>query len=347
LAIIGPSFFYYVQAVVEEFRRRGIEAVEFDERHSNRAIDKVIYRLRLDHGAFSPKRKHLARILDEIRTARSTDVLLISVEVVDRDFVSRLIADGVRVHLYLWDGVANKPRITSLFDLVSNKGTFDPVDSKTFDMPYIPLFAEATFDAERLQPEGYDYDIGFCGTMHSSRSAILAELLSAPWAKRLRLALMLYYQSRVLLWVRGVADWNVWRLMSRISTTSYPKAQVAEMVAKSRFVLDVPHPGQSGMTARTFEVLLAGSRLLTFNRIAADLLPTSLRPRVRVIGKISEAAEIDFASCQRLPALTPDERYFLSLRRFVDQLMAMMNMRPASDQADRQTSRLASDRLPF
>lgn len=332
LAIIGPSFFSYVQAVVQEFNRRGIPTVEFDERHSNGVATKVIYRLGLGRLLPSIKANHLATILYGIREARCTDVLLISVEVVDTQFVEALHQEGIRVHLYLWDGVANKVGIEKLIAIIENKGTFDPVDSEALGMPYIPLFAEATFDEARLKSSGpYAYDIGFCGTVHSSRSAVLAELLRAPWAKRLRLALMLYYQSRALLIVRGIADWNLWRLMPRISTTSFPKPQVADMLGKTRFILDVPHPGQSGMTARTFEVLLAGSRLLTFNRVAAAWLPKSLQARVKVIDRMRDAADIDFNACERMPPLNEEERYYLSLARFVDQLMAMMKIAPTED----------------
>ena len=81
------------------------------------------------------------------------------------------------------------------------------------------------------------------------------------------------------------------------------------------------------MTARTFEALRSGARLLTFNRASASLLPESLQPRVRIIDDIEEAAAIDYAACGRMPPLSPDERYFLSLGRFVDQLLDMM--RPA------------------
>lgn len=327
LAIIGPSFFSYVQAVAREFERRGIPTIEFDERHSNTPVTKVIYRLGLGRFRPGPKRRHLLGIRDAIRAARCTDVLLISVEVVDRDFIETLEREGMRVHLYLWDGVANKVGMSTLLTRVTNKGTFDPIDSETYSMPYIPLFAEMTFDEAVLKPAGpYTYDIGFCGTVHSSRSAVFARLLRAPWASRLRLNLMLYYQSRAILYIRGIADWNLWTLMPRISTSIFPKPMVAEMMGKTRFTLDIPHPGQSGMTMRTFEVLLAGSRLLTFNRVAAGRLPESLQARVRVIDHIDEVSDIDFEAYDRMPPLSPDERYYISLQRFVDQLLSMMRI---------------------
>ena len=332
LAIVGPSFFAYVEGIAEAFRRRGVETVVFDERHSNKLIDKIFYRLGLYHNRFSPKHRHLAGILQAIREAGCTDVLLANVEVVDRAFVERLVGWGIRVHLFMWDGVRNKPGFVSYLDLVTSKGSFDPIDAKSFEMRYIPLFAEPAFDEERFRADrDPEFDIGFCGTVHSSRTKILAGLIDAAWARDRKLALMLYYHSRALFCLKGLVDWKAWKLVGAISSKAFSKDEIATMFGQSRFILDVPHPGQSGMTARTFEALFSGSRLLTFNRVAAELLPESLRRRVRVIATIDDIAGIDFSACERLPKLTPDERYFLSVARFVDELMAMMHPRSSFD----------------
>lgn len=327
VAIIGPAFFSYVKGIVAEFERRGIETIAFDERHSNRVIDKVLYRTGVYHGRFSPKHRHLSTILNQILTHGCTDVMLVDVEAVDRNFVERLNAAGLRVHLYMWDGIRNKPGFAAYLDIVASKGTFDPVDAKTLDMRYIPLFAEPVFDERALAMTGpYRYDIGFCGTVHSSRSRIIARLLNAPWARRRNFAFLLYYHSRKLFLIKAMWTWSVWRIAPLVTDKPFSKAEIAKMFAESRFILDVPHHGQTGMTARTFEVLMAGARLLTFNSLATELLPASLRERVVVINHIDEARYIDFDNYERMPPLRPEERYFLSLERFVDELMALSGL---------------------
>ena len=47
VAVIGPSFFSYVQAIAETFRARGFPVEVFDEKHSNRPLAKLRYRRRL------------------------------------------------------------------------------------------------------------------------------------------------------------------------------------------------------------------------------------------------------------------------------------------------------------
>jgi len=323
LAIVGPTFFSYVQAVANEFRARGIEVAEFDEKHSNHNLAKIMFRLGLGFNPLSPQPRYLDEMADRIIADGFTDVLLISTEVISRTFVAKLVSAGLRGHLYMWDGRENKGGFQKFLDLVSSSATFDVRDAEELGMAYVPLFAEDMFRADP-GAAAKDYDIGFCGTMHSDRVAAIATLLTASWAKRLRLGLMLYYHSRLLFLMKALAQRGVLLLFPRVTSRSFPKTDVARLFASSRYVLDIPHPGQTGLTARTFEALLAGARLLTFNEAAARSLPESIRARVTVVGHIDELAGIDFAAANTLPALDDNARYYLSLRRCVDQLLEGM-----------------------
>jgi hypothetical protein len=326
LAIIGPSFFSYVQAIAGVFRERGFAVGVFDEKHSNQAAAKLIYRLGWAQRS-KPAAAHLARILSEIRTSEVTDVFLINTETVDRRFVAELAVAGIRVHLYMWDGIANKPGFVALLDAVTSRGSFDPVDCERFGMAYIPLFAERVFDDARDRAANPPvFDIGFCGTVHSSRTAIVAKLLAVARRQRLRVGLLLYYHSGLLLYLKGLVQPAVWRIARTVSFEGFAKAEIARLFASSRMVLDVPHPGQTGLTARTFEVLAAGSRLLTLHRRACNMLPESFRERIIVVDRIETALSFDFDAYASLPPLTEVQRYYLSLDRFVDELLQMSGL---------------------
>ncbi len=324
LAVIGPSFFSYVQDIVDRLTEKGVPAACFGEKHSEGVLSKLLYRLGLYNHRWAPKHAHLAWLRAAIKASEATDVLLVNVETIDRAFVQGLVDEERRVHVYMWDGVANKPGFVSYLDLLEGRGSFDPLDCERFDLTYIPLFAGEAFDASQWADEGEpEFDIAFCGTVHSSRIAIAAELLTADWARRRRIALMLYYHSRALLFIKGLVEPAVWRIVQLVSYRPFGKAEIARMMRRSRFVLDIPHHGQTGMTARTFEALMSGSRLLTFHRRVRELIPASLQDRITVIDDIRDAAAIDFDEHRRLPSLTSEERYFLSIDRFVDQLLAM------------------------
>jgi hypothetical protein len=285
--------------------------IQFDEKQSNRALTKALYRLGLGSHTFSRLRRYHERTAARIIASGTKDVLLVGVEVITRSFVERLVLAGLRVHLYMWDGQTNKGRFRDYLDLLASAATFDLHDATELGMAYIPLFAEPVFDRRELPV----HDIGFCGTMHSGRVKVISRLL----CERLHVGLLPYYHSRVLFAAKGAV-----KLLPLIATKPASKAEVAMLFARSRYVLDIPHPGQTGLTARTFEALLAGSRLLTVNRDAPRLLPASLRSRVTVVESVSGIAEIVSIKQAPLGPLTRQERYFLSLRRFVDDLFRQM-----------------------
>ena len=325
VAVIGPSFFSYVQAIAETFRARGFAVSVFDEKHSNRPLAKLRYRRGLYSRQRGPLAAHLAAIREDLVRAQTTDVFLINTETPDRAFVESLNALGMRVHLYMWDGAANKPGFPDLLGFVASFASFDPRDCERFAMRYIPLFAESLFDEAGREAEGQPprYDICLCGTVHSSRTGVVARLLQAERAGRIRLGLLLYYHSRALLYAKSVTDRAVWKIARHISFKGFPKSDIAAMLAASRAVLDVPHHGQTGLTARTFEALATGTRLMTTHPRALELLPDSFVDRIVAIDGVEQALATDFAALAPLPPLTDEQRYYLSLDRFVDALAEM------------------------
>lgn len=325
LAVIGPTFFSYTQAISGEFARRGVEIVEFDEKSSNRKRSKIAFRLGLGLGAGSGQARYLQKIAGEIIAAEIGDVLLVGVEVVDRATVARLTRAGVRVHLYMWDGSANKGRFRDYLELLTSASTFDVRDADDLGMAYVPLFSESMFEDAGGDAEPV-HDLGFCGTLHSSRTAILARLVAAPWARKLRLGLQLYYHSRLLFLAKSLMQPAGLRLLPRVAERPFAKEAVARLSRESRYVLDIPHPGQTGLTARTFEALQAGARLITFNRAATTLLPSGLAARIVPVDHVDDIARVDFALARPGP-LSAEDRYYLSLERFVDQLLVQFTKR--------------------
>jgi hypothetical protein len=333
LAVIGAAFFSYTDAVVAEFAARGIEVVAFDEKHSNRKSAKIMYRLGLGFAPFSPLPGYHDKVANDIIAAGIPDVLLLGVEVISRAFVEKLVEAGVRVHLHMWDGRDNQGGFQNYLDLLSSCSTFDARDAAELDLAYIPLFAESLFAGHRAECSTPRFDIGFCGTMHSLRGEYISRLVSAPWAKRFRFGLMLYYHSRGLFLAKALVQWRLLKLVPRVSGIPFSRADVAGLFAQSRYVLDIPHPRQTGLTSRTFEALLAGARLLTFSKDAPRLLPPSLAARVVVAERIDDLAGILATECDPLPPLSGEERYYLSLARYGDDLLGQMTKAQAKRRA--------------
>lgn len=327
LAIVGPRSFSYLETIADTINSRGIHTEFFDERFENTVLTKVFYRLGLIQKYTNWSDKHFDKIADKIVKNQFTDVLLISVEVSDRRFVEILKQQGIKVHLYMWDSSKNKGRYLSYIDLLDGKGSFEPADCKRYGMKYIPLFAEDMYSEYRrpTPTAGRDVDISFCGTLHSNRAKSLSELADISKAQNLIAVLWLFFHAKWLLVLRGMLQSAIFRFIKQVSTKGYSKHQIAGLMMRSKCVFDMGHPDQGGLTARTFETLRSGARLITNNGYAAQL-PLSLANRVVVISEVNDIRKIDFEKFEQLPKLTEQQDHFLSISRFIDDLLDVVGI---------------------
>jgi hypothetical protein len=270
------------------------------------------------------KNRHLGKLAGQIIAGKFSDVLLVDAEVCDAEFVKQLMSAGIRVHLYKWDSTKNKPRCLTYLELLHAKCSFDPQDCSTYGLSYVPLFAEDVFSARlkgQVEPPDRPIDVSFCGTLHSNRARRLAHLMKVAGHKGLKVCLLLYFHSRWLLLIKSAVHISNLRFIHQVSTTGFSKQEIFDVFARSRFVFDLPHPGQLGLTARTFEALRSGTRLITFNRLASSLLPPSFADRVFVINTADDIRGLDFSGPCPTSRLSAQDDYYLSLDRFVDQLL--------------------------
>ena len=323
VAVIGPSFFGYVQAVAQNISSRGYDAQYFDERHSNSIFSKIFYRLGMNYLIRRNRKNYLDAIRHQILSEGFGTVLLVDVEVIDRQFVESLTAQGLNVHLYMWDSAKNKPGFVDMIGSVNSAASFEPVDCEELGMQYIPLFAEDLFSFDRSESGRVQNNIGFNGTMHSLRAKQLATL-EGLIGNEYRISKLLYYHSILLYCIKCLSNPIGWRYISEISTQPFSKAQIAELYRQSAYVLDIHHPGQSGLTSRTFEALRSGAILITFNQ-SVKSLPPSLAARCVYIEDISDVSKV-LKTIKAEAKLSERDDYFLSLERFVSDILDLMSL---------------------
>lgn len=324
VALIGPSFFSYVQSIRDEFVRRGLKSDYFDERHSNTIFSKICYRFGLSFLYSKKKSEYFDALISRLIAGAYTDVLLVDVEVVDKPFVASLVQNGMKVHIYMWDSSHNKSGFLKFISLLSGKGSFEPEDCAKYGMSYIPLFAEDVFASALLPANCRKFDFSFCGTLHSNRGYFVNELRKFCVSMGLTFEEWLFFHSKWLFGVTCIFRPVNLRSFFKVSEKGFSKTDVAKLFAESKYVLDIPHSGQRGLTARTFEVLRAGSCLVTSNQ-GADDLPLELASRILVFDEIKN---IDYAELQKLEGgpISASTDYYLSIGRFVDQLVEIMGV---------------------
>ncbi|WP_050467309.1 hypothetical protein [Herbaspirillum chlorophenolicum] len=326
IALVGPNFFSYIQAIRQSLMKKGYESQFFDERHKNTIIVKILYRLGFYEWFPAVKRRYLDGVAQAILAQKCTDALLIGVEVCDEDFVQKLKKAGVRVHLYMWDSARNKPRYLKYLPWLDGKSSFDPIDCAEHGLTYIPLFSESVFSqAIQVEKADKDVDISFCGTLHSNRADWLNAIRRFGNKYKLKVVFYIFFHSRPLLFIKSIARPSNANFLRSMSTAGFSKQEIAALFRRSKFVFDIQHPGQIGLTARTFEVLRSGTKLITSNRFSSEL-PLDLAERVIVIDNVQQLESVDFSCGFSVPPLTEEQDYFLSIERFTDQLIDIMGV---------------------
>jgi hypothetical protein len=329
VALIGPRFFSYLEAISAEFEKKGVFAITADDIHAQSIAWRVIYRLGLT-GVYQRKLREYSRsLLLRLKEVRINHILFVNCETYDEKFLDACESANIKISVYFWDALKNKPIFAKYIDRFQRVASFDPGDCETFQLRYIPLFAEHEFfdSAEQTQRK---FDACMVSTIHSGRAAWASELYRLGEVGA-NIKVFAFYSSKWLFFVRNVFRPGALALLRRIECVPLQKREVAELFRNSRDVIDVHHFKQRGLTSRTFEALAAGARLITTNTDVASL-PANLRARTRVVKWPDELHDM-LSEVQQLPPLTHEDRYFLSIERFVDELWALIDWGPAAEAA--------------
>lgn len=274
--LVCPLTFSYHVAITEVLQAMGHSVTWWNDKASTSTAYKLALRL-MPGITRQLTESHYLKLIDALPHAPQ-HILIIKGEGLTEKVVHRLRErfPQASIGLYLWDGVENvkgAERLAPLFHAVS---TFDPVDAQRFGWRYRPLFARKV--ALSATPSvAKDFDWCFIGTVHSDRHQVIHRLRS-HYAQQMRCFVFAYFQSPLVLALRKLGDRTLWSAPpGTLSTASMDPKDVAQVVARSRAVLDVEHPRQRGFTMRTIETLLAGKKLITTNQhlLSSDLYDAS------------------------------------------------------------------------
>ncbi|MBL4679993.1 MAG: hypothetical protein JKY88_04625 [Pseudomonadales bacterium] len=164
--------------------------------------------------------------------------------------------------LYQWDSLKNNTyeQLIPFFDYVAS---FDPVDCKTLDIDYLPLFYAGKGGPFRENQK--NQDLVFIGAYTEERRDFVQKIERLCTTKQIRLHtfffipllayLKLFFQGRIL------PSLHFRRLEHATSMT---------ILTQSHCVLDFHHKDQSGLTMRTIEAIALGCKLVTCNKSIRD-----------------------------------------------------------------------------
>lgn len=299
--LISPSFFGYEHTIADAFRARGHRVDVLDERPSNTPLERAAVRVAPRLRARRIRAHYAAAEADLVVNAYDL-VLVIKGEVVTESFLRSLrrTSPAARFLFYAYDSFANSPagvRKLALFDQVYS---FDPADATGTDAVILKhLFYDPVFHPSD-RPR--DIDISFVGTLHGDRHAFAHAVAAAvPPERRF---LFFYTPAAWFFWIRKLLLRGYRRIPAAdVRSAPLPRTAVADLMRRSKVVIDLQRDGQSGLTMRTFEALASGAGLITAN---ATIMETAFYDPRRMLVVPADLALIDPQQIAAFVAQQPD-----------------------------------------
>jgi hypothetical protein len=268
---IAPQFFGYEKEIAGEMRRQGASVDFLPDRPFASPLMKAVTRLRSEWVLPFADRFFINSVEAFGRT-RYDLIFVVVGEAVSARVLMELRKSFPEAYfvLYMWDAIRTKQAAQVNLSFFDSTHTFDPVDARTFDMKFRPLFFSPGFARLNVAEAEPQYQLSFVGTVHSDRYKIVSNV-AAALPVHTNFYRYLYLQAPWVFWAHKLGN-PAYRNASVSSFCFDPlaKSEVQDIFFKSRAVLDIEHPGQTGLTMRTFETIGTGKKLITTNALVKN-----------------------------------------------------------------------------
>ncbi|WP_374461886.1 hypothetical protein [Chryseobacterium taeanense] len=318
ILFLSVSFFNYEKAIAKRLSDLGAEVDFYDERPSNSNFSKGIVRL-------NKKFYHLKinayynRILNEIKNKKYDYFFLIKGEATPSFFLEKIKENnpGIKMIYYNFDPLTEYPDLIDNLKFFDKKFTFEYRDSVTYNMNFRPLFYVDEYKNLNHDTGAAIYDMVFIGSAHTDRYIVGEKIRAA--ADKLKLNSYFYYYAmgKIAFRLKKIIDKNLKQFdMAKVSFDKLTHYQIIDFYRKTKSVIDINKPFQSGLTIRTFEVLASGKKLITTN---SDIInyPFYSPENVLVIDRENIQLDPEFFKTD-FKKLNQDVLYRMSLDSFIE-----------------------------
>lgn len=268
ILLICPKTFDYHIEIISALEKMGAKVDYYDERPSNSAISKIL--IRLNKGLIDSKiRKYYNNIINTITEIKYDYILIVKAESIPKDVIMKMkkLNPNAKIILELWDSIANSSAAQEKINLVDKAFSFDRNDCKKYNMNFRPLFYIEKYNDLAIKPNNTEYDLLFVGTVHSDRYKVLKNLESMLIKNGYTVFYYMYIPNKILYYIRKfILGELTGSSISEFKFKSICQDKVLSLVSKSRVVIDIQHPKQTGLTMRTIEMLGANKKIITTNR---------------------------------------------------------------------------------
>lgn len=271
ILFLAPAFFGYELKIKHKMEDMGAIVDFYDVRSVTSAIERAL--LKISPNIFVRKtNKYYGEILKKNNEKNYDYIFIVKCDMITGEILQSMKAtfQGATFCLYLWDSVDNILGIEKKFQYFDRVLSFDRSDSEKFsEIVFRPLFY---LDEYRKKDEVQNstvnkFDLSFLGTIHSDRYSILKKIEKICRENDIKLFTFKYLQSKFVYYLYKVTKKEFRR--TKLSDFSFEKMNakdISNIVNKSKVILDIEHPKQTGLTMRTIEMIGMKKKIITTNR---------------------------------------------------------------------------------
>lgn len=271
ILFFAPSFFGYEYKIKSKLEDMDATVDYYDVRSIKSA--KARAWLKIFPNAFTRRtRKYYHEILESNHDKDYDYVFIVKCDMITTSILQQMkdTYKNARFCLYLWDSVSNIPGISKKFRYFDKIMSFDRIDSNNYEEIFFrPLFYldEYRRDDNVYDSEDKEIDISFLGTIHSDRYAIIKKVNMICKQNNLIFYTFKYLQSKFVYYIFKALKTEF--RDTKIDDFSFKKMDVKEIsriVSKTKAILDIEHPNQTGLTMRTLEMIGMKKKIITTNK---------------------------------------------------------------------------------
>jgi hypothetical protein len=268
ILFLSVKTFNYEKAIADKLKSLGAIVDYYDERPANSILVKGI--IRFKRSLYKKKiNSYYKEILEKTIGTNYDSLFVIKGEVVPSFFLEEFKTRNPKCVFifYTWDSFSNNPNAVSILKYFDRKFTFDSNDSLMFNLNFRPLFFIDDYAKNnKTNNDVIKYNLLFLGTAHSDRYKISNAVVN--WCDDQKLSSYAYYYmpSRLVYIFKMLFDCSFYSVeYKKLSFKSLSVNEIISLYNEAAVILDINHPGQKGLTMRTFEALGAGKKIITTN----------------------------------------------------------------------------------
>jgi len=254
--------------IIKKLQEFGANVDYHDERPSNSNFAKGIIRLR--RSIYQHKIDNYYKKILKDASNKKYDFLFVNRgEVVPEFFLKNFkeIHKNCIFIFYTWDSFKNHNHPKNILKYFDKKFTFDPDDADKYNIQFRPLFYldiyKYTTEENKKEIKN---DLLFLGTAHSDRYRISNEIVRWCGTNKLKSFCYYYMHGKLVYFYKKIFDKTFKEFDYRkLSFKSLTTNEILNLYSQSNVILDINHPGQKGLTMRTFEAVGTRKKMITTN----------------------------------------------------------------------------------